>query len=342
MATAPSDAAPDDDLDRFVRAEMARQRIPGVAIGIIRADGSVKAAGYGFADLEHQVPVTARTLFQSASAGKHLTAIAAMLLVEDGKLALDDSVATYFPEAPRAFHAVTVRHLLGHTGGIPEYTDGGFDYQRDYTEADLIAKTLARPPEFTPGTRWSYSNTGYALLGFLIGRAGGQHYGEILRTRVFGPAGMTSARVISEADVIPHRASGYRLVGGEVKHQTWVSPMLNTTGDGALYWSIDDLVAWDRTLRAGAILKPESWKLIYAPAVLAGGETHPYGFGWDVAPVRGHARHRHDGDWQGFKVDIVRFPDDGLTVVALCNLAEAVPERFTDGLVALIAPELAP
>src|SRR6185436_15001395 len=148
------------------------------------------------------------------------------------------------------------RNLLTHTSGIPDYTEGAIDYRRDYTEDEMARLAYPLPLEFVPGTRWSYSNTGYLLLGVVIHRASGTFYGDLLRQRVFRPLGMMTARVISEADIVPHRAAGYELVDGELKNQDWVAPSINTTADGSLYLSLQDYIAWDRGLRAGALLKP--------------------------------------------------------------------------------------
>jgi CubicO group peptidase (beta-lactamase class C family) len=328
-------------IDEFVRSEMARQKVPGVAIAVIRGGEVVRSQGYGFANVELKSPVTTETIFQSGSMGKQFTAAAVMLLVQDGKLRLDDPIAKYLPGTPPAFQAITVRHLLTHTSGIPDYTTNDFDYRRDYTEDDLLKMAFAQKLEFAPGARWNYSNTGYAMLGFLIHEVSGRFYGDLLRDRVFGPVGMTTTRIISEEDIVPNRAAGYRLVKGELKNQEWVAPQVNTTADGSLYYSITDLVAWDQALRAGAVLTPESWAQVYTPVKLNSGKTYPYGFAWFLQPINGHDVHRHGGSWQGFKTDILRYPKDGLTVVALCNLGDANPEKFTDGIVGVIAPELA-
>ena len=140
---------------------------------------------------------------------------------------------------------------------------------------------------FAPGEKWKYSNTGYLLLGIIIRKASGTFYGDVLAERVFKPLGMTTTRVISEADIVPHRAAGYTLVKGELKNQSWVSPSLNTTADGALYFSVKDLVAWDAGVRAGRILKAASWASVFEPVRLNDGKTHGYGFGWaDRRPRR--------------------------------------------------------
>ena len=339
--SAPASTTEGGKIDDFVRSEMARQKIPGVAIAVVRGGEVLRQQGYGYANVELNVPVTADTIFQSGSMGKQFTAAAVMLLVQDGRLNLDDPIARYFPGTPPAFRAITVRHLLTHTSGIPDYTTDEFDYRRDYTEDALLRLAFAQKLEFAPGSRWNYSNTGYAMLGFLIHKVSGRFYGDVLHDRVFVPAGMKTTRIISEEDIVANRAAGYRLVKGELKNQEWVAPTLNTTADGSLYYSITDLVAWDRALRAGAVLQPASWAQVLTPVKLKSGKPYPYGFGWALKPINGHEVNRHAGSWQGFKTDILRYPKDGLTVVALCNLGNANPEKFTDGIVGVLAPDLA-
>ena len=330
-----------DRIDALVRSEMTRQRIPGVAVAIVQNNKVFKAQGYGYSNVEHAVPVTAETMFQSGSIGKQFTATLVMMLVEDGKIGLDDSIRDYLTDAPDAWQPITIRNLLTHTSGIPDYTEGAIDYRRDYTEDEMAHLAYPLPLEFTPGTRWSYSNTGYLLLGVVIHRASGTFYGDLLRQRVFRPLGMMTARVISEADIVPHRAAGYQLVDGELKNQDWVAPTINTTADGALYLSLQDYIAWDRGLRANALLKASSWAQIYEPVKLASGNTYPYGFGWGVEEIGGKKAYRHGGAWQGFETYIARYLDDDLTIVVLTNLGDAVPRKFVEQIAALYDPAYA-
>lgn len=275
-------------IDELVRGEVARQRIPGLAVGVVRNGEVIRAHGYGEANLEHGVPVTPDTIFQSGSVGKQFTAAAVMLLVEDGKVSLSDPLTTYFADAPPLWRTITVRHLMTHTSGLPEYTDGTVDLRRDYTEEEMLRFAYGLTLEFPPGARWNYSNTGYVLLGILIRKATGQFYGDVLRDRIFQPLGMKTARVISEADIVPNRAAGYRLVRGEVKNQDWVAPTLNTTADGALYLSLRDMLQWDKGLREKRVVREETWRQMLTPVSLNSGRPYPYGFGWTVEPVAGH------------------------------------------------------
>jgi CubicO group peptidase (beta-lactamase class C family) len=330
-----------DRIDAAVRSEMTRQRIPGVAVAVVQKGKVVKSQGYGYANVEHAVPVTPETMFQSGSIGKQFTAALVMMLVEDGKIRLDASVRDYLPDAPESWQAITIRHLLTHTSGIPDYTDGAIDYRRDYSEDELARIAYALPLEFAPGARWNYSNTGYLLLAVIVHAASGQNYGDLLRERVFRPLGMKTARVISEADIVPHRAAGYQLVDGELKNQDWVAPTINTTADGSLYLSLEDYIAWDRGLRAGALLKPASWSQVYEAVRLNSGNTYPYGFGWDVEEVGGQTVHRHGGAWQGFETYIARYLGDDLTVVVLSNLDGAEPSVIVDAIAGLYDSALA-
>ena len=197
-------------IDDFVRDEMAPSTDPRRRRRHRQQERRDSARGYGYANLEHMVPVTDETIFQSGSLGKLFTATAVMLQVEDGKLALTDPITKFFPDAPPAWRPITVRHLLTHTSGIPDYTTSTFDYRKDYTEDELAHLAFQQTLEFPAGARWNYSNTGYALLGFIVRKASGQFYGDVLAERVFKPLGMTTARVISEADIVPNRAAGYR------------------------------------------------------------------------------------------------------------------------------------
>ena len=330
-----------DRIDAFVRAEMTRQRVPGVAAAVVHKGKIVTARGYGFANMEHMVPVTDATIFQSGSLGKMFTAMAVMLQVEDGKLGLDDQLTKFFSDAPASWRGITVRHLLTHTSGIPDYTTETFDYRRDYTEDELARLAFAQALEFPAGSRWNYSNTGYALLGFIVRKASGSFYGDVLADRVFKPLGMTTTRVITERDIVPNRAAGYVLSNGELKNQGWVSPQLNTTADGSLYFSLRDLLAWDAAVKRRAILKPESWALILESVRLNSGKHYPYGFGWFIDERGGQPLQQHGGSWQGFKTQYSRFLGEDLSIIVLANAAQADPARIADGIAAIVNPALA-
>ena len=329
-------------IDQYVRDEIRRQRIPAVSVAVLRNGRVILARGYGYANLEHRVPATDSTVYQSGSLGKQFTATLILQLADSGRLALDDPIRRYLPEGPPRWDSVTVRNLLTHTSGIPDYADSVVDLRRDYTEDELIRVAAGLPPLFAPGASWSYSNTGYVLLGAIIRRVTGRFYGDLLRERVFGPLGMHTARIISEADLVPHRADGYRLVGDTVKHQEWVSPTLNTTADGSLYFTVRDLARWAAGLDSGRVLSARDRAQAWTPVRLNDGGSYPYGFGWMLDPVRGRPREGHTGAWQGFRTSLERFPETGLTVIVLANLAEARPRSIGLGIAGLLDSTLVP
>ncbi|MGH9900419.1 MAG: serine hydrolase domain-containing protein [Pyrinomonadaceae bacterium] len=343
LAAAPCAAQGDASvqrIDEFINAETRRQRIPGVALAVVKDGQVVLAKGYGLANVEHQVPVKPETVFQSGSVGKQFTATAVMMLVEEGKLSLDDKISKYLAGAPEAWKDITVRHLLTHTAGTTDYPSD-FDFRRDYTEDELFKRAAVVPLAFRPGEKWSYSNLGYVMLGILINKVSGKFYGDFLQERVFRPLGMTTARVITEADIVPNRAAGYRLVKGELKNQNWVSPSVNTTADGALYLTVYDMAKWDAALYGEKLLKRSSLEQMWTPVKLSDGKTQQYGFGWSLGEVRGRRIVEHGGAWQGFKAYIARFVDDKTTVVLFANLAQADQGRLARGVAAAFNPDLA-
>ncbi|EIL94068.1 serine hydrolase domain-containing protein [Rhodanobacter spathiphylli] len=340
-------------IDRYVSAEMARQHVPGVEVGVYRDGHALLLKGYGLANIEWQAPVTPATLMQSGSVGKQFAATAVMMLVEQGKLSLDDSITRYFPDAPAGWKAIRVKNLLSHTSGLAEYEDpsrmqpgGLFDSRKDFTEDELVKKIETLPIEFRPGERWDYRNTNYALLGVLIHKVTGQDYRDFMRERIFAPLGMVSTRSISERDIIPGRAAGYEIVGGQLKNQTWVSPSLNSTADGTLYFNVVDLEKWDRALYGTRLLSRKSLDTMWTPFLLNDGQPNPshYGFGWASDSMNGHRVIQHSGAWQGFTCTINRYVDDKLTVVVLTNLdaAHASPVYMSHVIAGLVEPALMP
>ena len=319
-----------DTVSDYIKAEMQRQHIPGLSLLVVHRGKILTAEGFGLANVELQVPVKPETVFQSGSMGKQFTATAVMILVEQGKISLDDKLTKFFPNAPGTWTEVTVRELLSHTAGFGDYPKK-FNFRKDWTEDELLKLVESIPLAYPPGTKWEYSNFGYLTLGILIHRVTGEFYGDFLQHKIFQPLGMTSTRIISEADIVPNRAAGYRLVKGELKNQEWVAPMVNTTADGSLYFSILDLAKWDAALYTDKLLKTSSLDLMWTPVKLKNGQPNQghYGFGWFIDERNGHRCIHHDGSWQGFETAIDRYVDDQLTVVALTNLSGAEPGKIT-------------
>ncbi|MGH9780958.1 MAG: serine hydrolase domain-containing protein [Candidatus Acidiferrales bacterium] len=336
-----------DKVDGYVLQAMHAQKIPGLALAVVRDGKIVKAKGYGLADIELNVPVMPQTVFESGSIGKQFAATAVMMLVEEGKIGLDDKITKYFPDAPATWRDITVRNLLSHTSGIKNYTDGKeVNYRKDYTEGELLKMAESTPLDFPPGTGWNYSNTGYVVLGILIHKVTGEFYGGFLQQRIFRPLRMNTTRIISERDIIPNRASGYQLVKGQWKNQDWVSPSLNTTADGSLYFSVLDLAKWDAALYTGKLLRRASLDQMWTIAKLDNGRPNKgdYGFGWFIHTVNGHRLIEHGGSWQGFTNIISRYVNDKLTVIVLTNLdsAHSNPGKIAHGVAGLYVPALTP
>jgi CubicO group peptidase (beta-lactamase class C family) len=329
----PSDSVP--KIDRFVSAEMSRQKIPGMALAVVKNGEVVVAKGYGFANLEHQVPVTTHSIFQSGSIGKQFTAAAIVLLEEHGRLRLDDSIARYLPRTQASWGSITLRHLLTHTSGIPDYEDQ-IDDQRDYSERQLTEFVGLLSRGSAPGQKFEYSNSGYLLLGVIIRAVTGKFHADYIREQIFEPLGMNTARILTDADIDPNRVMGYRMSNGRIVQQEWVSPTFNETADGVFYLSLNDFLAWERGVRARALLKPESWSQMFTPVILNNGKTHPYGFAWEITQKDEQTVHGHDGSFRGFEAILTRYIEKDLTLVALANLSDVDLERITEHTVKLI------
>ncbi|MBV8144772.1 MAG: beta-lactamase family protein [Gammaproteobacteria bacterium] len=329
-----------EPVDELVRAAMQRERVPGVALLVVRSGKVARASGYGLANVEHDVPVRRDTLFQSGSLGKQFTAAAVLMLAERRQLALVDPVGRYLPDPPPPWALITVQRLLDHTSGIHDSEEDGevFDLRREYTDAEIIKVAYSYPLDFAPGSRWKYNNMGYVLAGIIVTRLTGAHYGEFLRREIFAPLGMRTARVISDTDIVPHRAAGYVRTAQGIRNQDFVSASLNATADGSLYLSLDDWAAWIAAMDRGALLRPASWSAMWERSVLSDGRRTEHGLCFDHVMVAGHAVLEFDGSWQGFRSAIERDPASALTVIVLENLAEAQPVPLARAVLAHLEP----
>ena len=325
-------------IDSIVLSEMKRQSIPAVGIAVVRNGYIVRTKGYGFSNVEHKVRATELTFFQTASVGKQFTAALVMLLARDGKLSLDDPVSKHLSGTPESWKGITIRHLLTHTSGIGR-TDDSIDLRKDYTEQQLLESAYKVPTVSLPGLKHEYSNLGYQVLGFLCSRVGGKFWGDQLRERVFGPLGMR-ARVISERDIVPNRAAGYDRYDGELENQAWVAPSQNTTADGSLYVTSQDMARWSLALDGERILTKREKEAMWTRASLSTGQAADYGFGWKLFSEAGRRIVRHRGDWQGFTSHIIHLPEDRLTITVLMNRARGQPHVIADRIAELYVPAL--
>jgi CubicO group peptidase (beta-lactamase class C family) len=335
-------------VDRYLETEMRRQNIPGISLAVVKNGKPLYIKSYGVATLEHNVRTKPQTVYQIGSIGKQFTAVAVVMLANEHKLDLDDPLSKYLPEVPPDWGQVTLRLILNHQSGIPQFTTPKrqlLDLVHDYTDLELIHLASAQPLDFEPGTDVSYSDTGYVLLGFVINRVAGMFYGDFLQQRVFAPLGMSRTRIISDADIVPDRASGYEKgESGALRNQSYVSPALNRTADGSLYSTVLDLIKWDQALYDDAVLPHRQLERMWRIDPHRNGQRplYNFGYGWESNRLRDHRLVEYDGNWQGFQAVMSRYDDRKLTIILLTNLSLCRAERLGHTVAGLIDPSLKP
>ena len=337
--------APAQQLDAIF-APLVNAKSPGVAV-LVRKDGrTIFERGYGVRDLHSLAPLDSRTDFRLASFTKQFTAMAIMLLVHDGKLRYDEPLTEIFPEFPEYGRGITLRHLLTHTSGLPDYEDlMGTEWTPAHQIGDTeVLKLLEQQSagKFAPGTSWAYSNSGYVTLGLIVAKASGKPYPEFLHDRIFAPLDMTGTLVyVKGKNSVPDRAYGHtREEDGFI--ETDQSATSATLGDGGVYSNLTDLAKWDGALRNHTLLSAKEMEPALTPAKLAGGAAPhwpaernddnlapgkpvSYGFGWFLDPYQRRPRMWHSGSTMGFRTVIDRFPADKLTVIILANRTDLDP-----------------
>ena len=310
-----------DAVDRIVRERMQERNIPGAAVAVIRNGKTTKVKGYGLASLEFQVPVTTDTVFEIGSVSKQMTAAGILLLVQDGKIRLDEKISSYLPGTPDVWSNITVRHLLTHTSGIKSYTGlGGFDLSRRLSMEQFIKQLAEHPLEFVPGEKNIYSNSGYNLLAYIIETQSGKKYMDFMRERIFRPLGMNRTGDRDPQFIIPLRASGYewridRYTGRD-------GNLTDLMGAGSITSTIEDMIKWEAALRGDALLRPETKREMWTQFTFNNGTRSVYGLGWRISDVRGHKLIGHTGQTAGFGAAIFRYVDQNVTVILLTNLGE--------------------
>ncbi len=311
-----------DSVDAMFEA-WDREGSPGFALGIFKDGRIIYARGYGMANLEYDIPITPRTEFRIGSLSKQFTAMCVALLEEQGKLSLEDDIRRFFPEMPTYETPVTVDHLVHHTSGLRDYLAlQGIVARGEYYDADDALAMLLRQKglNFTPGDEFSYSNSGYFLLGALVERASGMTLAEFAGKHVFEPLGMADTHFHDDLKVIvKNRASGYRSdgKGGFRVNMTG----LDIVGDGSVYTTIEDFFRWDRNFYHNTLGEGtrELVDRVLTRGVLNGGEEISYAFGMNVDTHRGLRRVAHTGSWVGFRTVAVRYPDQRFSVVIFGN-----------------------
>jgi CubicO group peptidase (beta-lactamase class C family) len=308
-------------------APLVEGRSPGLAV-LVRSHGqTLFQRGYGVRDVRRGGKIDAHTNFRLASFTKQFTAMAVMLLVHDGKLAYNRPLTAIFPEFPAWGRSITIRHLLNHTSGLPDYGEvmaEGWSATHQISDREVLQVLEKQPAgKFAPGSKYEYSNSGYVVLGLIVEKVSGKSYPQFLHERIFAPLHMENTVVfVNGVNEVPNRAYGFnkeadKLVEGDQ------SPTSATLGDGGIYSNLADLAKWDDGLERHTLLSEREMSEAVKP-----GPLKPYGFGWFLDSYQGHARMYHTGGTSGFRTVIERFTDDKVTVIVLCNRTDLDPEKL--------------
>ena len=337
-----------DEVGDYVRSQLAEQRIPGLALAIVRNGQIVKAEGYGIADVDNDVPVTPDTVFEVASITKQFTATLIMMLVEEQKLRLDDKLVSFLTDPPAAWQTITIYHLLTHTAGLAPLGDDFKTaiWRTSMSTAALYEASKRDPMGGAPGERWSYSDVGYFLLGMVIEKASGTTYRDFMQRRVFAPLGMTRTSLTDRRRVIPGRVATYEIADGQLVNwrRDWDYELPSFFG---IWSTLDDVARWDTALRRRTLLSQASLDAMWTPATLSDGrdalvDGRLYGFGFRLGEIRGHRAVSHTG---ASGTLLLHLRDEPLTVIVLTNLSNTAGRHGTTlghGIVGLLRPALAP
>lgn len=294
---------------------------PGAAVIVVKNGEVVLRKGYGMANLELGIPVEPDMIFRLGSITKQFTAVATLMLIDEGKLSFDDPITKFIPDYPTQGQTITVEHLLTHTSGIKSYT--GLPEWRPLWRKDVSLKEMIdlfknKPMEFAPGEKWNYNNSGYVLLGEIIEKVSGMTYGDFVEKKIFAPLGMTQTFYDNTARIIPRRITGYTRAGDKWVNADYLS-MSWPHAAGALVSTVDDLAKWDAALYSGKLVRQESLKRAWTPYRLKNGRSTKYGYGWVMSDVAGIPSIEHGGGIHGFTTIGVRLPSEKIYVAILTN-----------------------
>jgi D-alanyl-D-alanine carboxypeptidase len=341
-----------DDVDDYIEKQLRQLHIPGASLAVVRNGQVVKARGYGLANIELNVRATEDTVYEIGSNTKQFTAAAVMMLVEEGKISLEDKLTKYFPEAPDAWSGITVRHLISHTSGIQNHVavpgwlnvfKTSITSETTPARDELLRLFFKLPLEFQPGETWSYDNTGYYLLGIIIEKASGKSYWDFLAERIFRPLGMTATRSTEPQPIVPNRAAGYEWVKDHFENRPILAPFIAFSA-GSILSTVKDMAKWDAALYGEKLLKQSSLHQMWAATKTNDGAdaSFDYGFGWFIGNYHGHHFVQHGGGTPGFSSVIYRFLDDKLTIVVLTNHSDRIIDQFAVDLAGIYVPALKP
>ncbi len=321
-------------VDEYVNAYVKMGRFSG-SILIAQNGKVIISKGYGMANYEHDVPNTRQTKFRIGSITKQFTSMAIMQLQEKGLLNVDDAVKKHIPDYPDTGNKITIHHLLTHTSGIPNFTSFP-DYVKTIMMPSPVEKTVERfkdkPLDFEPGEKYSYSNSGYILLGYVIEKVTGKSYEEYIQENIFKPLKMNDTGYDHYTTLLKHRATGYDLTDDGPVNADYID-MTVPHGAGALYSTVEDLYTWDRALYSEKLVSKNSLEKIFAPF------ENNYGYGWGITKLFNRKCTRHGGGINGFRSDIIRFVDDDACIIVLSNIESAPVNRISKDLAAILFGE---
>jgi CubicO group peptidase (beta-lactamase class C family) len=342
----PTEDSWDTRLEAVIREHLAERRIPGASIGVVTDEGLLFQRAYGLADVQNAVPAAPDSVYEIASLTKQFTAAAVLLLADEGRLSLDDSISEYVADAPAAWEEITLRQLLQHTAGFPDEAGQFASLQGRWLKHTprevMLAAARKDALESPPGSAFRYSSVDYFLAAIAIESASGTSYREFMRRRIFEPLGMTRTYLQDERRITPREAHGYTLRKGELVN-IWRDAQEEVAGGWGMFSCVPDLLRWDRAIRTGELLSPEAWSAMFQEAELANGERFRYGLGWWVPRRNGVPYQYHNGVTG---TELLRVPSLELTVVVLTNLGQDGSVEGNDadpwGLADLIAQALHP
>ena len=329
-----------------MRAPVDAHRVAGISVAVVRGTDTLFSRAYGVAEVENAVPATSGHVFEIASVTKQFTAAAVLLLVQDGKVGLDDEITRYLPNAPTQGRRITIRQLLSHTSGlvdVPDLPSFQFLKRRDVPTDSVIALARGVPFYFPPGEQMRYSNTGFLLAGQLIETLSGKTYADFIAERLLRPAGMSRSRYCDQRALIPHLARGYDFTPDGFRPAGFINLQIPFAAGGLCSTALD-LVSWTRAVFGGRLLAPAMLDEMVRPTALGDGHVTRYGLGVGVGTIAGHRAYHHGGDIDGFTSYLAWFPADSLSIAVLINTQGPVrPDPLLAQIAeAVLGPDRAP
>ena len=333
-----SDMAIQDQIDTIIENAIDETQLVGASVGVMRDNEVVLARGYGYADINNKAEATEHTVYRIGSITKQFTALAIMILVEQGKVNLNDIMLDYLPNYPQRDHKVTIDQLLNHTSGIKSYTDIERFWEiseRDLSRQEVVGLFSAEPVEFSPGENFQYNNSGYYLLGLIIENVSGMSYADFLKANVWQPLEMFDTYYLGKTKPIKNLATGYDHKDNEFIGARPLG-MDNPFSGGSLGSSVLDLLKWQTALNENQLISRQSYNKMIEPGLLRNGKQTTYGYGFFMSNLNGHRKIEHGGTINGFRAQLSAYPDDGLTVTVLCNLNSAPQAQLESQILRLM------